>query len=276
MNEYSRMSTKSQCLASGYCRIHFIHYIVQGIVKIIAKYYEIIEKFTIFDKEFLLLSNNGECVQYSSEWNKCRWYNQKTAYGNICTTFNEWNSEKKIKWRIEFSMLKLCTYPFFIGISNHSLFTYCGPHKFVEPCQKKNGYIGFAFCLYKKIWCHKFFSINMKRDTRGKYEGIESEFGSMNQDDYECIGLDNELVFGEVLFEVKIKQDWICVDIKIYKHPCTYLKGHYSYHDCKWNRFRTPLSEFNDWFLAISLPYGSTAQILSMDIDNDLIFNTVE
>ena len=116
----------------------------------------------------------------------------------------------------------------------------------------------------------------MKRDTRGKYEQIESEFGSMNQDDYGFVGLENELVFGEVLFEVKIRQNWICIDIKIYKHPCTYIKGHYSYHDCKWNRFHTPLSEFNGWFLAISLPYGATAQILSMDIDNNLIFDTVE
>ena len=267
------MSTTSQLLTAGYCRMNFIPYIVQGIVNIIAKYYEIIEKFSVFDKEFLILYDNGESIQYSEEFEKCRWYNQKTAYGNICIPFTDWDNEKTIKWRIEFSMLKLCTYPFFIGICNHSSFTYCGPHKYIEPSQKKTGYLGFAFCLYKKIWCHRFVSINMRHDTRGKYEQIQSELGSMNENDYDWIGVDNELVFGEVVFNVKIKKNWIYIDIKIYKHPYTYIKGSYSYHDCKWNRFYTPLTEFNDWYLAISLPYGATAQILSLDIDNNLMFH---
>lgn len=267
------MSEKVLALAAGYCRLNCFSYIIQGIINIIAVYYEINEKFTVYDKDFIILDAAGECIEYSSDFVKSNWYNQKTAFGSICIPLQDWKERKTIKWRIEFAMLKLCPYPFFIGFTNHTSFSFCGPHKYIAPTEKATGYLGYAFCYYKKLWCEKYFSINMNHDKRERYERLQNELGTMSDDEYDDIGCDDELVFGEVVLEMKIQKSWICADIKIYKHPSTCLKGAYEYHDSKWNRFYKPLSQFQDWFLSISLPHGATAQILSMDIDNELIFN---
>ena len=105
---------------------------------------------------------------------------------------------------------------------------------------------------------------------------MENELGAMSDDDNNEPACDEELIFGEVVFEVKMREAWIGVDIKMYMHPSKSADGKCQHHDCQWNRFYAPFNLFKNWFLSMSLPQGATAQILSLEIDNEINFNTRE
>ena len=270
------MSQKAQLLAAGFCRLKYIVFIATAITNIIAKYFEIIENFQIYEEQHLICKAHQEYIEYpinesslSAVWNQ-----QKTAFGNVMIPINNLENEAKIKWTIEFSMLKHLPSPYFIGFTNHTSFIHCGPHRSPLQVDGMPAYFGYAFCFYRQIWCEKYFEASGHYDESGRFDDIKSEV-EVNDDgnlqkQFEGM-IKDELQFGEVVFEIILNGQWIGVDIKIYKHPNTSNNGHMAYHDCKWMRLYSTKMRCNYWFLALSIPIGASGQILSVDIDNNLL-----
>ena len=189
---------------------------------------------------------------------------------------NNITKEAKIIWKIEFSTLKNIPYPYFIGFTNHTSFIHCGPHRSPPQFNDTSAYFGYAFCFYRQIWCQKYFCATGHYDERSRYDQIKSEVEINDDNDLEkpfAGRLKHELQFGEVVFEIKLNGEWIGADIKIYKHPNTSIDGHMAYHDCQWSQLYSTRNRCNYWFLALSIPIGASGQILSVDIDNDIVFD---
>lgn len=272
------MSDIAKLLAAGYCRMVYRVFIATAITNIIAKYYEIIENFQIYD-ECLKCTSYQECIEYimnESLLSTTQRNQQKSAFGNVMIPINNIDKEVKIRWTIEFSTLKCQSNPYFIGFTNHTSFIHCGPHRSPPQFNDISAYFGYAFCFYRQIWCQKYFAATGYYDEASRYDQIKSEVEVNDDNDLQTQfdgKIKHELQFGEVVFEVKLNGDWIGIDIKIYKHPNTSMTGHMAYHDCQWSRLYSARNRCNYWFLALSIPIGASGQILSVDIDNDLVFD---
>ena len=268
------MSSKCLTLVTGYIR-NCIQgpRIITDIMKIICLFFQIIEKFTEYDED-LVLDQQAETIHYSVHFHKQQFFHQKSAFGSISIPLHDGQEEKKISWRISFSILKISAYPLFVGITNFTSFKFCGPHKASIKHTPLSGYLGYALSFYNKLWCQRYFAIDGTRDSKQRYERLRNEIDSMSEDDDEYgmpMNFDDELQFGEILFEVKMKDSWIQTNIKVFKHPDTAVNGRIEYQNCQWQHVYT-VQNLGDWFLSVSLPEGGTAQIVNLEIDNDLPF----
>ena len=271
------MSQKAQLIAAAFCRLFHTVFVATAITKIVAIYYEIVENFSIYDVKYLTCNAYRECIEYNLNQSSTTQLNQhKSAFGRIMIPIQHNTSkERKIKWTIEFSLLKNVPNAYFIGFTNHTSFVHCGPHRCAALIEEISAYFGYGFCFYRQIWCEKYFRVKGHYDDATRYDHIQNEVEVSEDPEKQFDGtIDDELQFGEVVFEIIFNGDWIGADIKIYKHPNSSVDGHMAYQDCQWSRLHASTkNSCKYWFLALSIPVGASGQILSVEIDNDIAFD---
>ena len=268
-------SVMQQKLVTGYYRTNAFNSMLD-IIQIILGYFVINDCWIVYNSVLSLCEHDTFCEWPTSNLLMGRGFH-KSVCGNFMFETGNCPQTVDLRWAFEFCMEKYSPHPLFIGITNDkSSLGFPNPPTFATRKDKKL-YTGFGLCYFERNidepWCRSFAHY---QTINGFHWDDPDPFTSnfiMKKNSFksEKIFNYNELVFGEIDFNVILDGNLITTCIKIFVHPNTSKHSDKSFED--WNTVALLAGNDDLCSIAASIPCGTSIKLKTFDIYGHINFD---